>query len=83
LPPLFLDILYSDANGNLSYTSEVLFTSENKTPIALCIAPPNFFGTGEPARWMSLKYMSLSTPDTGSVTESGFILGNKSTLKNT
>ena len=78
-----LDILYSDVNGNLGYTSEILPISEGKTPIALCIAGTNFFGANEPARWMSLKYMNYDTPDTGSVTESGFILGNISTLKNT
>lgn len=37
-----LDILYSDINGNLSYTSEILPISEGKTPIALCIAGTNF-----------------------------------------
>ena len=81
--PKVLDILYSDNNGNLSFKSGVLPISAGKTPIALCIAPPNFFGTGEPARWMSLKYMNYNTPDTGSLTDSGFILGNIFTLKNT
>ena len=75
-PPTFLDILYSDANGNLSFTSEVLPISEGKTPIALCIAPPNFFGDNEPARWMSLKYMSNSSPFTGS-NELNMCCGNK------
>ena len=75
-PPTFLDILYSDANENLSFTSEVLPISEGKTPIALCIAPPNFFGNNEPARWMSLKYMSNSSPFTGS-NELNMCCGNK------
>lgn len=65
-----LDILYSDSSGNLSVDSQVLPTSEGKTPIALCIAGTNFFGDNEPARWMSLKYMSYDTPDTGTLTAS-------------
>ena len=71
-----LDILYSDNNGNLSYTSEVLPASEGKTPIALCIAGTGFFGDNEPARWMSLKYMSCTTPETGSLTSQGIYWGN-------
>ena len=74
--PAFLDILYSDVNGNLSYTSEVLSTSENKTPIALCIVPPGFFGTNEPGRWMSLKFMNYSTPEAGSINVQGMVWGN-------
>ena len=71
-----LDILYSDANGNLSFTSEVLPVSEGKTPIALCIAGTDFFGINEPARWMSLKYMNYETPDTGSLNAEGMYWGN-------
>lgn len=66
-PPKALDILYSDNNGNLSYTSEVLPITNGKTPIALCIAGQNFFGDNEKARWMSLKYMNCDTPETGSL----------------
>ena len=65
-----LDILYSDSSGNLSVDSQVLPTSEGKTPIALCIAGTNFFGDNEPARWMSLKYMCCNTPDSGTLTAS-------------
>ena len=54
------DILYSDANGNLSFSSEVLPVSEGKTPIALCVAETNFFGASEPARLMSLKYLDCT-----------------------
>ena len=60
-----LDILYSDANGNLSINSQVLPTSDGKTPIALCIAGTGFFGANEPARWMSLKCVSREAPFTG------------------
>lgn len=73
--PTFLDILYSDANGNLSFTSEVLSISEGKTPIALCIVPPNFFGANEPGRWMSLKYMNYTTPEIGSLNPWGISFG--------
>lgn len=66
--PKLFDILYSDPQGKLSYTSEVLPASLGKIPIALCIAPEDFFGTGEKARWMSLKYMNYNTPDTGALT---------------
>ena len=75
-PPTFLDILYSDANGNLSFTSEVLPISDGKTPIALCIAPANFFGDNESARWMSLKYMSYDTPEIGTKTHQNMKWGN-------
>ena len=70
IPPKakLLDILYSDINGNLSFTSKVLPVSEGKTPIGLCVAEQGFFGIDEPARWISLKYMNCTTPDTGSLT---------------
>lgn len=72
-----LDILYSDANGNLSFTSKVLPASEGKTPIGLCIATAGFFGENEPARWMSLKYMSCTAPETGSlISDYGYCWGN-------
>ena len=77
VPAKLLDILYSDANGNLSFTSEVLPASEGKTPIGLCITGTNFFGTGEKARWMSLKYMNYTTPDTGSLTAQSIFWGNQ------
>ena len=70
-----LDILYSDVNGNLSYTSEILPISEGKTPIALCIAGTNFFGANEPARWMSLKYMNYDTPEIGSLNSQAIYQG--------
>ena len=62
------DILYSDNDGNLLYTSEILPATDGKIPIALCIAPQNFFGIGEKARWMSLKYMNFNSPDIGATT---------------
>lgn len=68
----FCDILYSDSNGNLSVSSEVLPVSEGKIPIALCIVPTYAFGLFEKARWISLKYMSLDTPDEGTVAAQGF-----------
>lgn len=83
LPPQLLDILYSDANGNLSFTSEVLPTSEGKTPIGLCIVEPEFFGENEKARFMSLKYMNRTTPETGSLTSQGMYWGNNGTDINT
>jgi len=74
--PKFLDILYSDSNGNLSYTSTVLSASDGKTPIAICIAGTEFFGENEKARWMSLKYMNYETPDTGSLLTQNMYWGN-------
>jgi len=70
-----LDILYSDANGNLSVDSNVLPTSEGKTPIGLCVAATGFFGDNEPARWMSLKHMNNNTPETGSISGRGVGVG--------
>ncbi len=83
LPPQLLDILYSDVNGNLSFTSEVLPISEGKTPIGLCVAGTGFFGENEPARWMSLKYMHNRSPETGSITGADICWGNYGTDINT
>ena len=55
------DILYTDGNGNLSVSSEVLDVSLGKTPIAICIAKTGFFGENEKARWMALKYLTRAT----------------------
>ena len=79
VPPIanLYDVLYSDANGNLSFTSEVLPVSEGKIPIAICVTEAGFFGTNEPARWMSLKYMSCNDPDSGSLsTDVNMMWGN-------
>jgi len=73
------DILYSDANGNLSFSSEVLPVSEGKTPIALCVIETNFFGAGEPARLMSLKY--LDNTASGSLTATKLSQGNVKSLE--
>jgi hypothetical protein len=72
LPPLpkLFDILYSDADGKLSYTAEVLPASDGLIPIGICIAAPGFFGDNEPARWMSLKLMNSSDPNIGSLSTS-------------
>ena len=74
-----LDILYSDTDGNLSISSEVLPVSEGKTPIALCIAGEGFFGSNEPARWMSLKYMNYTTPEVGSTSVQDMYVGQYGT----
>jgi hypothetical protein len=74
-----LDILYSDTNGNLSVSPNVLAASEGKTPIGLCVAGTGFFGSNEPARWMSLKYMNYTTPETGSTTNQTMYWGNYNT----
>jgi len=70
-----LDILYSDANGNLSVYNTVLPISEGKTPIGLCVAATGFFGEYEPARWISLKYMNYNTPEIGSTSAQGMMMG--------
>ena len=62
----FLDILYTDGNGNLSVSSEVLASSEGKTPIALCVAKTGFFGENEKARWIALRWGRIGYPDVGS-----------------
>jgi len=79
VPKAALDILYSDANGNLSVDSNVLPASEGKTPIGLCVAGTGFFGVNEPARFMSLKYMNYTTPETGSTTNQDMYWGNYGT----
>ena len=70
-----LDILYSDANGKLSVDSNVLPTSEGKTPIGLCVAATGFFGPYEPARFMSLKWMNYTTPESGSTSVQAMKMG--------
>lgn len=72
----FLDILYSDANGNLSVSSEVLPTTDNLTPIALCIVPTYTFGLFEKARWISLKYMNRANPEAGTISYHMFAADN-------
>ena len=61
-----IDILYADANGNKKVDQTILDPSLGYVPIGLCIAKAGFFGENEPARWMSLKYMNYTTPETGS-----------------
>lgn len=63
------DILYSNDDGEYYITSQILPTSQGYTPIALCVAKTGFFGPGEPARWMALKNMDYTTPDTGDVSQ--------------
>lgn len=74
-----LDILYADTNGNLSVNSSVLPVSAGKVPIGICIAPAGFFSDNEPARFMSLKYMNYTTPETGSTTNQPMYWGNYGT----
>lgn len=72
--PLFMtvfektyDILYADnATGELSTSRKILSTDDGKTPIGIKVIPANFLGEGEKARYVSLKYMSYTYPDTGS-----------------
>lgn len=71
----FLDILYTDGNGNLSVSSEVLASSEGKTPIALCVAKTGFFGENEKARWISLKWATLDYPEVGKYGASDIFFG--------
>jgi hypothetical protein len=49
----------------LSFTSDILPVSEEKTPIAICVAGTNFFGDNEPARWMAFTMISREEPFTG------------------
>lgn len=74
-----MDILYSDIDGKLSVSSDVLPVSEGKIPIGLCIAPTGFFGENEPARFMSLKYMNYTTPEVGSATYQKMFFGSHGT----
>lgn len=71
----FLDILYTDGNGNLSVSSEVLASSEGKTPIALCVAKTGFFGENEKARWIALRWGRIGDPDAGTTTRMTIYFG--------
>ena len=70
-----LDILWSSTGGELSISSNIKDTSEGYVPIGICIAPTDFFGSGEKARFMSLKYMNYSTPEAGSTSVQGMYAG--------
>lgn len=61
----FGDILYENIYGGTKITSNILDPSEGYIPIGLCLAPTDFFGIGEKARFMSLKNMSCNDPDNG------------------
>ena len=74
-----LDILYANATGEKKVDSTVLDPSLGYTPIGICIAKTGFFGENEPARFMSLKYMNCTTPETGSLTAQGIYWGNYGT----
>lgn len=70
-----IDILYANANGNKKVDQTILDPSLGYVPIGLCIAKAGFFGENEPARWMSLKYMNYTTPETGSLESQTIKLG--------
>ena len=72
-----LDILYSDSNGNLSVTSEVLPTTAGLTPIGLCVIPTSFIGPFYKARFIALKWMN---DQTGSTTKYDTFWGNTENL---
>ena len=74
-----LDILYANVAGEKKVDSTVLDPSLGYTPIGICVAKTGFFGENEPARFMSLKYMNYSTPETGSLTSQGMYWGNYGT----
>lgn len=55
------DILWSDGTA----TQEIRPTSDGVTPVGLCVIPTGWLDEGEKARFVSLKYMSSSTPASG------------------
>lgn len=59
------DILYANSNGEKKVDPDILDPSLGYVPIGICVAETNFFGANEKARFISLKYMSGDTPDTG------------------
>lgn len=71
-----LDILYSDSSGNLSVTPEVLPTSNNLTPIGLCVIPTSFIGPFYKARFIALQWMNNVNGSTGKY---NFVWGNTET----
>lgn len=75
----FLDILYANSAGQKRVDSTVLDPSLGYTPIGICVAKTGFFGENELARFMSLKYMNYTTPETGSLSAQGMYWGNYST----
>ena len=73
--PNVADVLYSTADGKLTLDAQT--DNVDNTPIAICVIPEvieNFkngddsTGAVKTARFVSLNYMSYSTPTTGSVT---------------
>ena len=74
--PQFLDILYTNTNGEKKFDSNILDPSLGYTPIGLCVASTGFFGENEPARFISLKFMNYTTPETGSTENQYMYHGN-------
>lgn len=55
------DILWSDGTA----TQEIRPVSDGVTPVGLCVIPTGWLDEGEKARFVSLKYMNSTTPETG------------------
>lgn len=70
------DILWANSNGDKKVDSNILDPSEGYVPIGMCVAGTDFFGKGELARFISLKYMSETTPDTGDLSGHWINWGN-------
>lgn len=61
------DYYYSDGTYSSSLNSD-------KTPIGICVIPPNFVPDGK-ARVMSLKNMSVKTPEQGTTNDESIVWG--------
>jgi len=62
---------------HFSYSSQSAELISGKTPIAIMVAPADHFVDGK-ARWMSLRNMSLTSPNIGTVTTGNSIIWGKS-----
>lgn len=73
-----LDILYANAAGEKKVDSTVLDPNLGYIPIGICVAETGFFGETQLARFMSLKYMSRFSPESGTLNflTSGGKMGN-------
>jgi len=62
---IYGEYMYANSEGYKIVTDEVKDQYSEWTPIGFCITSTGFFGPNEKARFMSLKYMSRSNPDSG------------------
>lgn len=71
-------ILYEDTDNNLVKTTDILNAGDGYTAIGIEVIGDGFLAEDEPARYMSVKAMSVDSPNSGANTFSGIYFGGYS-----